>query len=214
MLCAVAAASKANDVLWFFFAGHGSQQKDRDGDEEDGKDEIIMPADYDLEADYISDDWFKSSSFRGAIDKKAETVAVFDCCHSGTMFDLPWTMQVDGNNDKWKRVKGQPDNKDDGFFFYLSGCQDAQTSAELTQTRGGKTTRNGAMTQGLTNMIRKNAMEKKTIREFLEDLRKIVGKHMSSDGNAQKPNICCTHPFDLNKTSFKQMFDGEVPQVK
>merc|ERR1712093_849791 len=45
----MAKASKPNDVLWFFFAGHGSQQKDRDGDEEDGKDEIIMPADYDLE---------------------------------------------------------------------------------------------------------------------------------------------------------------------
>merc|ERR1712096_270261 len=112
----MAAASQPNDVLWFFYAGHGSQQQDHDGSEEDGQDEIIMPADYDLDNTFIADDWFKGPSFRGAIDKKAETVAVFDCCHSGTMFDLPWKMEVDGSDDKWERVEGQPDNKDDGFF--------------------------------------------------------------------------------------------------
>merc|ERR1711964_200698 len=153
--------------------------------------------------DYIRDDWFKTH-VRGNIDRKAETVAVFDCCHSGTMFDLPFS--CDTENGRWSST-GQTDYMDDGFFFYVSGCQDRQTSAEVKTSKGS----NGAMTTALCKLIRQNAMEGKSIRGFLTSLRSSLAKHKSSDAKSQKPNMCCTVPFNLDKTTFKQMFDGELP---
>lgn len=210
----IAESSREGDVLWFFFAGHGSQIEDHGGSEDNGMDEMIMPADYDLDCDFITDDWFASSKFRGAIHKKAETVAVFDCCHSGTMFDLPWSMDVDDDptTDKWIRDVNQPAD-DEAFFFYLSGCQDQQTSAELTTISAKGVDRNGAMTQGFMKLIKDNAMNGRSLSQFCMDLRKLLHNHKSLDGKPQKPNICCTFPFDLAKSTFQQMFDGEIPSA-
>jgi hypothetical protein len=38
--------ARAGDVFWFHYSGHGSQVSDRNGEEEDGKDESICPLDY------------------------------------------------------------------------------------------------------------------------------------------------------------------------
>ena len=37
--------ARPGDLIWFYFAGHGSQAWDLDGDEEDGLDETVCPAD-------------------------------------------------------------------------------------------------------------------------------------------------------------------------
>ena len=38
--------AQPNDSLFLHYAGHGSQIKDQDGDEEDGYDEVLIPVDY------------------------------------------------------------------------------------------------------------------------------------------------------------------------
>src|SRR5919202_513557 len=57
-LHAIIDASRAGDVVVFYFSGHGSQIRDRDGDElSDALDEVICP--YDIDWDrrtYIVDD--------------------------------------------------------------------------------------------------------------------------------------------------------------
>lgn len=69
-------------VLLFHYSGHGSQVRDRNGDElEDGLDEIICPHDLDW------DDPFTDDEFAKAIEGIADGVnftLVLDCCHSGT----------------------------------------------------------------------------------------------------------------------------------
>lgn len=78
------------DERFFFFAGHGSQVPDTDGDETDDVDEVILPYDakYDgqgnlIPGSVISDDdlkeWF-------APLKGKKLFAVLDSCHSGTGF--------------------------------------------------------------------------------------------------------------------------------
>ena len=76
--------TKSQDWVFFSFAGHGTQIKDIDGDEEDGFDECICP--FDVEPKYrlnlISDDeinWFIQEL------KDRNTFFLFDSCHSGTM---------------------------------------------------------------------------------------------------------------------------------
>ena len=47
------------DTVYFHYSGHGSQMVDRDGNEEDGLDEIIVPYDLDWKEKVIRDDDLK-----------------------------------------------------------------------------------------------------------------------------------------------------------
>jgi len=72
----------AGDRALFYFSGHGIQMKDYNGDELDGKDELICPHEagrWDIM--FIKDDeidkWFAEIN-------TADKLVIFDCCHSGT----------------------------------------------------------------------------------------------------------------------------------
>lgn len=70
-----------DDVVWVFFAGHGSQVWDEDGDEEDGLEETICPTDVmrgSPEMDIVDDQiqlWLNGIP-------AAEVVVVWDKCHA------------------------------------------------------------------------------------------------------------------------------------
>jgi hypothetical protein len=71
------------DRMVFHFSGHGSQIRDRDGDElKDHMDEILCPHDMDWDGTYIVDDELKDL-FSG-IPKGAVLDVLLDSCHSGT----------------------------------------------------------------------------------------------------------------------------------
>jgi hypothetical protein len=70
------------DVVTFFYAGHGSQVRDRNGDElDDGLDEILCPHDLNWD-DPLTDDIIHSYLVR--VLQGVTMVIVFDCCFSGT----------------------------------------------------------------------------------------------------------------------------------
>ena len=76
--------AKSGDFLIFHFSGHGSQIRDRNGDEEleDHLDELICPHDMDWDGTFITDDEL-NSIFKGV--PEGVLLEVFlDCCHSGT----------------------------------------------------------------------------------------------------------------------------------
>ena len=73
--------AKKGDVLVLHYSGHGSNVPDDDGDEADGRDEILCPTDLNWD-EPMRDDWL-----RKAFDKLPAGVsftAIMDCCHSGT----------------------------------------------------------------------------------------------------------------------------------
>jgi hypothetical protein len=75
--------ARPGDNVTIFFAGHGSQMWDEDGDEEDGLDETLAPADVlaaSTEND-ISDDTFNDWLSRLRTDN---VVVILDNCNSGT----------------------------------------------------------------------------------------------------------------------------------
>jgi hypothetical protein len=77
------AKSAKGDILVFHYSGHGSQVRDKEGDElSDGKDEIICPYDFDWSGSYISDDDF-SEIFSG-MKSGVHLEVILDSCHSGT----------------------------------------------------------------------------------------------------------------------------------
>jgi len=88
------------DSLFFHFSGHGAQQRDRDGDEKkvrhvkDVMDEAILPMDYrakgpDEIRKMITDDVL-FQMLVAPLPEGANLFCIFDCCHSGTVLDLPF----------------------------------------------------------------------------------------------------------------------------
>ena len=76
------AGSRAGDVLVFHYSGHGSQVRDRHGDElDDGLDEIICPYDLDWDHPFTDDD---IHAIVADLAPGANLTVILDCCHSGT----------------------------------------------------------------------------------------------------------------------------------
>ena len=75
--------AKAGDRLLFHFSGHGSQIRDRNGDElKDHLDEILCPHDMDWDGTYIVDD--DLAKIFAKVPKGVNLEVLLDSCHSGT----------------------------------------------------------------------------------------------------------------------------------
>lgn len=78
----LASDMRAGDVVVFHYSGHGSQVRDRDGDElKDHLDEIICPYDLNWD-DPITDDEL-GKTFAN-VPEGASVTVILDSCHSGT----------------------------------------------------------------------------------------------------------------------------------
>lgn len=85
---------EAGDNILVTYSGHGAYTRDRDGDEEDGYDETLCPSDY-ATAGEITDDELREI-FVDRVPAGVTVYAVpFDCCHSGTVLDLPTVFKVE-----------------------------------------------------------------------------------------------------------------------
>ena len=75
--------------------GHGSRVRDQDGDEDDGFDETLVPVDFQRNGQIRDDDIFKVlvKPLRSGVTM----TCLMDCCHSGTVLDLPYRFTADGD---------------------------------------------------------------------------------------------------------------------
>lgn len=125
------AKCKKGDQLAFWYSGHGSSLANQTGqsDETDRADECICPCDYegaassDPDAGFIRDDELNKI----LVDSLPEGVslrAIFDCCHSGTILDLPYSFI---SNTRTVQETKAVVNRD---IWMISGCRDPETSAD------------------------------------------------------------------------------------
>jgi len=87
--------AKSGDSLFFHYSGHGGKQKDVDGDEADGYDETLIPVDYQTAGMIVDDEIHEL--LVAPLPTGVRVTAVMDCCHSGSVFDLPYSYKVDGS---------------------------------------------------------------------------------------------------------------------
>lgn len=168
--------SKPGDVLVFHYSGHGSNITDRSSDESDGKDEVLIPIDYN-KAGIITDDWIYKNICK-AVPKGVTLWCFTDCCHSGTVIDLAFNVKsnctplVQGekvySSTKWSNnfsfsVEKVPSSLD-GTVYCLSGCQDQETSADARINGKGQ----GAFTACLSQVLKGNCNV--SIREILKEV--------------------------------------------
>ncbi|PAV17704.1 peptidase C14 [Pyrrhoderma noxium] len=119
-----------HDSLVFHYSGHGGQTKDLDGDEEDGFDEVIYPLDYKKQGHIVDDDMH--TIMVKPLPAGCRLTAIFDCCHSGSALDLPYTYGTRG------QLKREPDLDSIDTTEVVQGTRSRRTSIDdLTRGIGG-----------------------------------------------------------------------------
>jgi hypothetical protein len=92
------ADARPGDLLILHFSGHGSQFRDRDGDDlADGLDEVLCPYDMSFDDNYITDDELDEKL---VVPEGVVLEVILDACHSGTggvetVFARPTTDDAD-----------------------------------------------------------------------------------------------------------------------
>ncbi len=132
--------------LYFHYSGHGASIRDTDGDEADSNDETIVPIDFNTSGMIIDDE------VRGILISLTETqslVAVLDCCHSGSGFDLKYNICEKVGSRQILLVEDKREKATRGNCIMLSGCADTQTSADTYEEGMAQ----GAMSYGFLKAL-------------------------------------------------------------
>lgn len=170
------------DKVWIHFSGHGCGIDDRNGDEDDGKDECILPSDY-QRCGVITDDLIKR--VLRYFHKNTTVTCIFDCCHSGTIGDLKYVYKNDRNiPEKVNKL-----SKCRANVCLISGCMDNQTSADAYNVQG-KRQFSGAMTSCLLTVLE----DDKRILNTMRNLRNLL-KHK---GFTQYPQLSTSFIVNYN----------------
>lgn len=142
--------SKAGEKLFLHYSGHGSQVPDLNGDEEDGKDETLVPIDFDWEhpETHITDDELRKVFNK--LPSGVELTVLFDCCHSGTLSDLKL---VNIPSQQANQEIGTPEVDSEVRSRFLKPCKKAlQKIAEIRKRRTSKN-RGGTKDQEKKNSV-------------------------------------------------------------
>jgi hypothetical protein len=155
------------DILVLTYSGHGSNIKDKNNDETDGSDEVLVPLDVDSKG-FLSDDWL----FKNLVNQIPKDVTLwcfFDCCNSGTIIDLKYNYKsscVLKNNKKvekyisndWTdsfKFSMEKSKEILGNVYLFSGCQDNEYSEDAFVDNKGT----GAFTYCLLECFKNNLVK-------------------------------------------------------
>ncbi len=87
--------AKKGDSLLLHYSGHGGKVENKDGTEKSGYDQTVVPVDF-AKAGQIIDDEVHDVLCRD-LPEGVRLTAIFDCCHSESIMDLPYIYNVNGN---------------------------------------------------------------------------------------------------------------------
>jgi len=179
--------AKKGDVVFFYYAGHGSQILNSKSPEKDKKDETIVPSDSYLSTDSdVRDIRDKELAllFNELVDKGVILTLIFDSCHSGSI--------ARGKDDDYKvrklesieidildsEVYPRPEDREGGALV-ISAAQDYQTAKETKDENGHP---HGAFTSAFLKTIRTSSVNESALSLYAR-MKAIV----ESTGRDQQP---------------------------
>ena len=165
------------DNVIFYFAGHGYQNTDKNGDELDGKDENILSGDQ----LFIRDDELKNIISK-LNNKKVGLSFIFDCCHSGTILDLPKIVIGSQQNNVSKNIIN---NKK---ILCICACDDSESSIE----RDGR----GLFTKMFCRLIRN-----KGVNQPIYPILKNITDFFSNGDDKMSLTVSCSKNVILRKSN-------------
>ena len=162
------------EEIWFHYSGHGSQVRDKSGDESDKLDEVIVPVDYQTSGFILDDEIYKI--IKGS---RCKTILVFDSCHSASICDLQWTFEYTINSQLKKSSLPSKLIPNPNILCY-SGCKDSQTAADVYSEvlKQGV----GAFTDAMIYCLTQSNMNIKSL-----ELHKKICEYIKSQGYTQTP---------------------------
>jgi len=180
--------AQPGDSLFFYFSGHATQIKDTDGDEPDGFDECLCAVDYGgtkkRPTGLVVDDTMHDIMVK-PLPKGCRLTAVFDCCHSGTILDLPYIYDSRGllklNRPDIVRRKAS-----DAIVISLSACKD---DGEAYEAGGG-----GALRRAFIQYAMRWG-NGGTHLQAIGSLRAF----MADNGYVQRPQLSSSHWIDTDQ---------------
>lgn len=175
--------AEAGDALFFHFSGHGAQQEDPRGFEEDGMNEAILPSDYKSEG-LLTDDELDEFLVR-CLPEGVRLTVVMDCCHSGTGLDLPFTWTPGG----WREETNPCHSSGDVVLF--SGCSDGSCSAEAAVL--GEI--GGAMTTAFCDVLRHTGPRQLACGQLLD----IMNCTIAARGFRQRAQLTSSQRFRFDR---------------
>mmetsp|Transcript_6227 Transcript_6227/g.15130 ORF Transcript_6227/g.15130 Transcript_6227/m.15130 type:complete len:357 (+) Transcript_6227:211-1281(+) len=87
--------ARKGDSLLLHYSGHGGKVKNKDGTEKSGYDQTVVPLDFQSAGQIIDDD--VHDALCKGLPEGVRLTAIFDCCHSESIMDLPYIYNVNGN---------------------------------------------------------------------------------------------------------------------
>lgn len=185
--------SEPGDSLFLSFSGHGMQVPDKNGDEPDGYDEALVPADFVYSGVVIDDDL---AYLVQKVCKGARLTALIDACHSGSAMDLPYEYAARphvfpvpaniGGRTLWENM---------GEVWMIAGCHDDEKSADDAHNTGVLPC--GAVTLVFVQTIEEFLSQKITEFNFGYLLAKMRAE-LRRKGHVQNPVLSTSRPVDLN----------------
>lgn len=197
----LAAATGLDDVVVIHFAGHGSQMRDREGDEPSGFDSTLMPWDTGREPHEnrdITDDEVQLKLAALAAKTRHITVLV-DACHSGTITRDAFGAKTRSVERDLRPVAELPASPIPGGslprarsgasgwfpladkYVLIAGCRDEEESKEYFPPEGGT---HGAVTYFLCQELRKA-----TARTTYRDVFDVVSARVNAYNPVQHPQM-------------------------
>ncbi|KAK0475416.1 caspase domain-containing protein [Armillaria novae-zelandiae] len=150
----------SDDSLFIHYSGHGSQIVDTNGDEVDRKDEVIEC----IGPSFISDDEIHEKL--KSLPCCCRLTTLFDSCHSGTILDLPYVYDCDGQRER--AVAATVLDNISADVICWSGAKDNQEGADTPQ--------GGVMTRAFIKAFQENT--NRSYKQLLHSTRiSIVNNH-------------------------------------
>eukprot|EP00262_Sarcandra_glabra_P009976 TRINITY_DN24818_c0_g1_i1.p1 TRINITY_DN24818_c0_g1~~TRINITY_DN24818_c0_g1_i1.p1 ORF type:complete len:365 (+),score=35.67 TRINITY_DN24818_c0_g1_i1:173-1267(+) len=208
------------DSLVFHYSGHGSRQRNHNGDEVDGYDETLCPLDFETQGMIVDDEI--NATIVKPLPRGVKLHAFIDACHSGTVLDLPFLCRMNRSGQYvWEDHRprsGAWKGSNGGEVFSFSGCDDDQTSADTSAL--SKITSTGAMTFCFIQAIERG--QAATYGSILTSMRSTISSTGSdigggavtslltmlltggslSGGLRQEPQLTACEPFDVYRKPF------------
>ena len=125
----LAESSSDLEELWIHYSGHGTLIKDKNNifardNNVANTDNLIVPMDFD------DNGFIRDIDLLAIIQKiQCRAILIFDCCHSGTICDLPWSFLYQSPTScliEKSHVTVMPNNN----VYVFSSSKDSQTSAD------------------------------------------------------------------------------------
>ena len=188
----------ANDQIFFYYSGHGSYVRDKDGDELDGKDEVICPADFEQNG-FITDDELVRT-LANPLRSTNKFRAVFDSCHSGTVVDTRYNLIYQPKSKSLQLQKNDNYGLISCESLILSGCLDTQVSLEIKLPNG---TPGGVLTHFFCQYYQQNSSVSEKLREkSAGNLLTYVSKQCINGKFAQKPVLSLGQKSQVYRCTF------------